>query len=183
MYVKETKRVPTLIDTSENLILRPLTWEDLPLTLQWRNIPWVRSGFFNDREITREEHETFYASYLKQDNEQMWIIQWCGEPIGQIGLVDIDFYLRSAEYGRLMIPHSAAINRNSKYLFIHGGIAKLTLDLVLDYAFKFLKLKSVVGFIKNNNISSLRLAYRCGFYVPGSDDIKTKVRIDDVNWY
>jgi len=84
------------------LVIRAMKKSDLPLLLEWRNAN--RNAFFDDREITPEEHEKWYQS-RKECDDYMFIIHNGDTTIGCIGIRllngawDIYNVIRGSEFG------------------------------------------------------------------------------------
>jgi RimJ/RimL family protein N-acetyltransferase len=156
-----TKRLfSTIRETSTTL--RPLTEDDLPLTLAWRNADCNRVWFSHPGCISWEEHSAWFARYQERDNDYVWVIEH-GEPsrpIGQLSLYNVDWQERRAEYGRLLIGD----------LSVRGkGLATLATRMCLQHATGAMGLHEVYCFIKVDNVTSRRACAAAGFFDATSD--------------
>lgn len=146
---------PTARLTGPRVVLRPLERRDLPLTREWRNEN--RAWFFDDRVITDDMHQAWFAGYLQRSNDIVFVIHRSGDdehPVGQIALYDIEQTAGTAECGRLIIgPRDAR----------GAGFASEAIRLVADWAFGTLGLSEVVAHVRDTNMASLRAFVHAGF--------------------
>ena len=141
--------------------LRPLTRDDLPLTLAWRNHDGIRKWFFRDNKLTMLQHTGWFESYLERDNDFVFVIEETAElrrPVGQVALYQIDWVARRAEYGRLIIGDQAARGR---------GIAQQATRLLLDYGVQTLGLDEIYLEVFAHNVPALAVYRSCGFIITG----------------
>jgi diamine N-acetyltransferase len=137
--------------------LRPLEEEDLPQTLSWRNATRIRKMFINSNVIEFDNHKSWYDLYKNRDNDFLFVIQEIAElkrNIGQIGIYDIDFLNRSAEYGRLLIGDEEALKR---------GYAEEASEMLLRYCDTELQLTQVFLEVKTENHNAHSLYKKLGF--------------------
>ena len=95
----------------------------------------VREGFIEQNIISKENHE----AYMKKNSGFFWICVDKGEPIGYIGIIDLD--IRIATHP----------NYQGK------GVASFMLNEVMKISPK------AVAKVKIDNHASLRLFEKCGF--------------------
>jgi UDP-4-amino-4,6-dideoxy-N-acetyl-beta-L-altrosamine N-acetyltransferase len=135
---------------TENLLIRSMTEDDLPMVLAWRNHPEVRRYMFTQHEISFAEHTQWFMRVVQDNTRRLLIVQEQGSPIGYVqfsnvepgGVADWGFYARPA----------AAKGTGSKL----GASA-------LDHAFGQLKLHKVCGQAIDTNQASIRFHERLGF--------------------
>ncbi len=70
--------------------LRPLTVDDGPRVLAWRNSEVVAPFMYGDHRITPEEHELWLRNALALTDRRYWIIQLEDAPVGLVNIVRID---------------------------------------------------------------------------------------------
>lgn len=88
----------------ERVRLRLLERSDLDFVARWRNEPRIASQFFGCWPFAISEQEAWYAGYVKDATQRMWIVETVqSQAIGTLALVDIDHRNQSAELGRVLI--------------------------------------------------------------------------------
>lgn len=70
--------------------LRLLEASDAAQVLEWRNNPAVAQWMYTDHTITPEEHAGWIERVLTDDRYRYWIMLVGDEPVGLVGLYDID---------------------------------------------------------------------------------------------
>lgn len=140
--------------------LRPLTDDDVPLLMRWFNDPDVRHWLYAS-ERAAETLESQRERFEEQRHDDSWV-EWCietsdGEPIGCVGLVSIDAAHRDAEL----------------YIFIGErehwchGYGTDAVGRVLKYAFAELGLRRVELTSDGDNLRGIRCFEKCGFVREG----------------
>jgi len=135
---------------AENVQIRSMVVDDLPMVLVWRNHPDVRRFMITQHEITLEEHTRWFMRVMQDNTRRLLIVQEQGSPIGYVqfsnvalgGVADWGFYAR---------PDSAK-----------GAGRKLGTS-ALDHAFSHLKLHKVCGQAIDINQASIHFHERLGF--------------------
>lgn len=143
--------------------------------VKWRNDNL--QYFFSDEPVSLENHLDWYERIRQDASQRFFVIEALVEdksmasrrqngeivrfnnfaPIGTIGLQNIDFHHRRAEYGRFLIAEE---HRGKDY----GRDALLTL---LHFAFTTLGLHKVYGEILTRNAGALELCETLGFHRAG----------------
>lgn len=80
-------------------MLRPITEDDLPVILHWRNHPDVRRVMFTDHEITPAEHRAWWKRVKADPKMQLYLFSHNGEPAGMVQYFDIDNGSRTCHWG------------------------------------------------------------------------------------
>jgi diamine N-acetyltransferase len=145
----------------DRIFLRPLTFEDLPMTLAWRNQDSMRIWFINSDTITPEQHREWFNAYQTKNNDFVFIIeerQIYNRSIGQISLYNIDWERKKAEFGRLMI---ADLEMRGK------GLAKEATELLVQFAGNKLEIKEIYLDVFENNLPAIAVYQSCGFIKTG----------------
>lgn len=135
---------------TENLLIRSMIEDDLPMVLTWRNHLEVRRYMFTQHEISLAEHAQWFMRAVQDNARRLLIVQEQGSPIGFVqfsnvepgGVADWGFYAR---------PEAAK-----------GTGSKLG-ESALDHAFGQLKLHKVCGQTIDTNQASIRFHERLGF--------------------
>lgn len=138
-----------------DILLRPITEEDIEAIRLWRNREEVRSQFVYDQIISREAQEQWYRSYLDKEDDIVWMAvdAASGEKLGTVSLYDIDAEMHGAEVGRLIVPKE---NRRR-------GLGKLLLALAIRYAFEKLGSRTIRLSIFYDNLASMKINLALGF--------------------
>ena len=144
-----------------NVIIRPLIEEDAYTSVKWRN----------DVEVFKYTGNT-YNSLITLDSELEWIkrIMQNSDEYRCAILVD-DIYV-----GNIYLTDIT--NESAFYHIFIGdkrywgkGVAYHASKLILDYAFKELKLSKVYLDVRTKNIKAIKLYKRLGFKIVESHDV------------
>ena len=136
-----------------DIVLRPLQESDLDFleSIENNKENWQ---FGSERKHFNREELFDYIANAKTDiklaKQYRFVIDLNSVPIGFIDL--FDYTLTSAGVGVI-------ISKNYR----NKGFAKEALNLISDYAFKFLNLKKIHCSIKKDNLFSNQLFTSCGF--------------------
>lgn len=147
--------------SGERVRLRLLEERDLPDTLRWRNRDHIRRWFIYSRKLKEEQHREWFLKYAERDDDFLFIIERAGDPVGQVGLYNIDRDRREAEYGRLIIGEDDA--RRS-------GCAREATLLLTAWGFEDLGLDRIYLVVKKDNAAALALYRSLGFDRVGEDE-------------
>ncbi|MBR5115749.1 MAG: GNAT family N-acetyltransferase [Lachnospiraceae bacterium] len=136
--------------------LRPMTAEDTPLIVRWRNNPRVRSNFVYRETFTPEIHERWIREHIEgaQDVVQ-WIILLADRPVGSVYFRDIERESGRAEYGIFLGEDDA----------VGCGVGNQAIDLALACAEGELNLKHIVLRVFTDNEPAIRSYEHAGFRV------------------
>lgn len=135
------------------LKLRMLEFEDLPMTLAWRNRDDVRVWFKTSEIIDKDQHLNWFKQYVDKPNDYVFIVIADGKPVGQVAIYDISPETRAAEVGRFI----AAPGETGK------GYMRAAITALLDVARNQLGLLSVNLQVLAHNERAIRLYQRLGF--------------------
>ena len=158
-----TKRFIRPFETGQ-IGLRLLASEDLPTTLAWRNQDRVRKHFISSRSLTPEEHRSWFESYASKDDDFVFLFSDAHElsrPVGQISLYRIDWARKTAEFGRLIVGEDQAL---------HKGLARATTQLILNLAFDYFKLQSIILDVFESNDAAMAIYRAVGFTISSVRD-------------
>jgi RimJ/RimL family protein N-acetyltransferase len=115
--------------------LRPADASDIGTLFQWRNDPWIVSVSTSGREVTWEEHTSWFASVLDQSHHLLFIIQTDeGTPAGSLRLdrkgadAIISIYLMQPYTGMGLGPR--AIDLGSRRAFEHWPMLERVIALI-----------------------------------------------------
>ena len=113
--------------------LRDLTPDDSDRLLAWRNLAEVARWMYSDHEISRAEHDRWFAGIAGDATRKYWIIELDGEPVGLANLADISPVNRKASWAYYLA--SPAVRGK--------GVGAFVEVFVLDHAFRDLALNKL----------------------------------------
>jgi RimJ/RimL family protein N-acetyltransferase len=138
------------------VVLRPLTVADAELTLRWRLGQRAR---LMQRGAQTVEAQTNWIIRSEQAGELNFIMEYRGEPVGMIALLDLKQIHKNAQMGRLLIGEPEKVG-NAPVAF--------EADLLLcDYAFDTLGLHKIYGDVLEDNVAMLRTRLYLGYKKDG----------------
>lgn len=143
----------------EKVVLRPITLEDTPLIIKWRNTPSVQQNFIFRQPFTREMHEGWMKTKVATGQVIQYIIETVEDhrPIGSVYLRDIDLANNCAEYG-IFIGEEDARNQ---------GIGTETARLFVKYGFEVLGLHRIYLRLISGNAPAYHAYQKAGFVQEG----------------
>lgn len=143
----------------EIVVLRPITMEDTPLIVKWRNNPAVREWFVFRETFSEEMHRTWMNTKALSGEVVQYIIELreTGMPVGSVYLRDINPKYRSAEYG-IFIGEDSARGK---------GIGSETAKLFVQNMFKTLNLHKISLRVFEDNVRAIKSYQHAGFQLEG----------------
>ena len=138
---------------TNEVTIRPITYDDTENIVRWRNSEYVNSRFIDRRMFTKESHEAWLKNYVETGKVAQFIILLNGEPVGSVYLRDIDLNKKEAEYG-IFIGEESARGK---------GVGTKSAKLILKYAFEELGLKKIFLRVLKNNPGAVRSYEKAGF--------------------
>jgi len=135
---------------TENVQIRRMVEDDLPMVLSWRNHPEVRCFMFTQHEISLAEHTQWFMRVNQDNTRHLLIVQEQGNPIGYVQFSNV-VPGGASDWGFYACPEAAK-----------GSGRKLGVS-ALNYAFGQLKLHKVCGQAIDINQVSIRFHERLGF--------------------
>jgi len=148
---------------SETIALRALEPEDLEFLYQWENDMQLWSVGTTTTPYSRFALKKYIESqedlYTSKQLRMMISLKAEKRVIGTLDMFDFDPYHNRAGMGMLIIP-----DYRSK------GLGFQALELFIQYAFNFLKLKQLYCNIAEDNESCLALFQKRGFQISGKLD-------------
>ena len=147
------------VDWHDTIRIRNLRATDLSFTLKWRNES--RRAFFDMDEITMKEHREWFRKHECKDSEHVFLIEYDGEPVGQMAIYDI--VGTDAEFGRLVLDKDHQ----------HCGIAHRAVRLLLANLYDFtLRLT-----VKRESARAIKLFEDCGFRRDNEGSVRNILRM------
>lgn len=146
----------------ERIRLKPLEKEDIESLRLLRN--QEKEYFATHQEITKENQEAWFESYLKKEDDIMFKIVKKDNPqefIGAIALYDIDWKNKTSECGRTVVDKKKAPEK---------GIGMEATKAVCLFGFEVLKLERIIGEVLKSNERIIKVDQRAGFYIIGEQE-------------
>ncbi len=143
---------------SKEIILTPLTENDLELVRGWRNSEEVSKYMYTDDVITPEQQEKWYKNSVKNNEScKYWIIENNGQKIGLASINNIDLKNKKCSWAFYL----GETNLKG------GGIGSIVEYKVIEYVFNELKLNKLCCEVFDFNKPVLKLHKKFGFIEEG----------------
>lgn len=126
------------------LKLRKVNKEDCKILFDWTNDPAVRENAFNTEPVKWKEHQKWFATKLKNENDQIFLLVKDGVPVGQIR------FEKEEDYWKL----SYSIANEHRGQGLGKELVKLGLEEVQG---------KVRAWVKKDNPASLKVFEGIGF--------------------
>lgn len=141
----------------DDVRIRKFRLEDIPMKIRWVNDPANNEYLHYDLPLEYEKTVAWFERTKDRTDRFDAVIEFCGEPVGLCGLLNIDQKNRKAE--EYMLVGNTSYKRK--------GIAEKAGTLCALYCFDTLKLNRLYAFIEVGNNASLGLYKKRGFQVEG----------------
>lgn len=140
---------------SDHIYLRPMEIADTDKIVSWRNKDIVRNHFIFQDSFTREGHLNWIRTQIDPGHVVQFIIceKAVNRDVGSVYLRDIDREKRCAEYG-VFIGEEDALGK---------GYGTQAANLILNYAFEVLGLRSIFLRVFADNIRARKSYEKAGF--------------------
>lgn len=140
----------------DGILVREFRLEDVAKKVEWINNPDNNEYLHYNLPLSIEGTTQWFVN-KDNSNRIDCIIEYDGMPVGVIGLLQIDDVNKKAEF--YITIGSAEFKRK--------GIATTATRLIVDYAFRELKLKKVYLNVDEKNENACRLYEKVGFKCEG----------------
>lgn len=155
---------------NDALKLNPLEKRDLEFIRRLRNEN--RQHFLDSNYISKQDQQRWYKSYLLSNDDQMFILENKGIPIGCGALYNIDIDKKKAEVGRFVIDEC---RRGKGY----GGIL---ISLIEEMALLKFEIKELYLEVLTANIPAISLYKRMGYKKVGRQSESVFIMIKKFNY-
>lgn len=146
----------------ERVRLRPPERDDLPRFVAWLNDPEVQTGLLLYLPLSLEDEKQWFDSLMSRPKEERPMViearqgeEWL--PIGNCGVHNIDWRIRSAEVG-IFIGEKSLWNQ---------GYGAEVMRLLLRHGFNTLNLNRIALDVYENNPRAVRSYEKAGFVHEG----------------
>jgi len=142
-----------------NISYRKLTLDDLPYRMKWLNDPEVFRYLGHQVRMGTDLsfHKQWFDEYLKDDSREIFMILADEQPIGQVGLLDINKLDNNA---CLYVAIGETEYRGK-------GIGQRAVKYILEYGFKKLGFHKIWLDVHARNEKAISCYKKCGFVVEG----------------
>lgn len=135
--------------------LRPATFEDESLLLEWRNDPQARANSFYTGEVTPDGHHAWLKRILHDSEVHLYIAEIEGIPVGQ-GRIERAWKAYSKKMDSAAIGYSIDVNERGK------GYGKQLVEKLVNLARNTHGFGLVMCRIKRGNMCSVKVAIQAG---------------------
>ena len=137
-------------------MLRTIENDELELMLSWRNAPTVRANMYTRQEITSDEHHAWWERTKLREDQQYFMYENDGIPLGIIGFTQIDMASVNCSWAFYAAPEAPR------------GTGSQMEFLALDHVFNTLKLHKLHCEVLAFNTAVVKLHNKFGFQVEGT---------------
>lgn len=136
-----------------DIVLKPLSSEDLEQVRAWRNSEEVSSYMYSDEKISEEQQIKWFEKIKQSTNSKYWIIQYDEKNLGLVSITDINNNLKSCFWAFYLGDQSVR----------GAGIGGKVEYNILKYVFEELKLNKLrcEVFVFNDNV--IKMHEKFGF--------------------
>ncbi|MGU3363126.1 GNAT family N-acetyltransferase [Methylobacterium sp. M6A4_1b] len=148
--------------------LVPLDFEHTNEVVEWRNDPYIAAWFLTQHRFDKAGHESWLARTHSTNTDFNWVIrESSGCLIGMVGIYNVEWEYKRAEFGRLLIGSQQARGK---------GMAREATKLALNAA-KIGGLNEIYLVVKSSNISAYSIYSSVGFIQERVENELTTMRI------
>lgn len=136
-----------------DIVLTPLTKEDIELVRIWRNSPEVAQYMYTENEISVEQQKAWFERIKDDNTSKYWIIEYDNQKIGLASLTGISNTLSSCYWAFYLgtdVPRGGGIGSKIEYN-------------ILEYVFNELKLNKLRCEVMNFNDKVISMHEKFGF--------------------
>lgn len=144
------------------IYLRPITLEDGPLIVRWRNTPSVSAHCMNQNSITIESNIKFYKDYVESGQYQQYIVERIDEDFGVSSYPIATVYLKDIDKNNKRCELCIFTSDDQEWNTESQAIA---IKLLLDKAFTELGMHKVYSYVFYKFLDEAALLNRAGFTI------------------
>lgn len=138
-----------------NVVLRPITIDDTPNIVKWRNSIDVKKNLFTQNDITEEQHLKYFYDFIETKKVYQFIVVVDGVDCGTTFLKNFDRINKRAEFG-IFIGNPS---------FRGKGIGSIATSKTIEIGFKELLLDSIYLTVFSDNSSAIKSYEKAGFKI------------------
>ncbi|MFD2046676.1 UDP-4-amino-4,6-dideoxy-N-acetyl-beta-L-altrosamine N-acetyltransferase [Ornithinibacillus salinisoli] len=155
----------------EDFQLKPISYDELNIILQWRNSKRVRSLMYTDHQIDWEEHYQWFNKINKDPKKMVFVLYDKNKSLGIVSFSNINKDHSRCEWGFYIGDETAP-----------KGSGTIMGILALDKIFNEVGLNKVCSQVFQDNTKSLGYHQKLGFEIEGKliDHVQKNNRFIDV---
>lgn len=142
------------------IYLRPITIDDGPNIIRWRNTYKVRNHSFDKRIITLESNAKFYDEYVKTGRYKQYIAERIDEDFGVSSYPIATVYLKDFDDGNHRCELCVFTSDDAEW---NNESQSIAIKLLLDKAFYEYGMHKVFTHVFTSNIDEISLMKNSGF--------------------
>jgi UDP-2,4-diacetamido-2,4,6-trideoxy-beta-L-altropyranose hydrolase len=144
--------VQSFMELAKDITVRKANADDVQLYFDWANDPQVRANSFQTSDITWSEHESWFRCVLNNSANTLYLYSIGEKPASQMRLK--------------LDGNTATINYSVSTDFRGQGLGTwLLMHIALKTRIELPEVKTLIGWVKKNNIPSLRAFEKAGYSV------------------
>lgn len=141
------------------IYLRPITLEDGPIIVKWRNTTDVSSHCFDKTQITVESNAAFYKSYIESGKYKQYIVERIDEDFGVSSYAIATVYLKDFDRVNHRCELCIFTSDDQEWNTESQSIA---IKMLLDKAFSEFGMHKVYTYVFADNKDEVALMKRAG---------------------
>ena len=170
--------------------LRPITLEDGPTIIKWRNTPSVSEHCLNQKPITVESNEAFFHKHVETGHYQQFVVERIDEdfgvasyPIATVYLKDIDRTNRRCELC-IFTSDDQEWNTESQSIAVKQLLQKAFDELSMHkvYSYAFYKFLNEAELLKRAGFSTEAILKEEAVNANGEFEDIVRFAITDKDW-
>lgn len=144
----------------KRVLLRAIEDNDISSIVDWRNDPEIYKFFYEHEPLSLTAQKIWLEKHMSHQDERMWIIEVIdsSSAVGTVGLVDIDWRNRKAEWGRFFIGSP---------LYYGKGYGSEVEAIILRYFFDHMNMNRLQCTVFTDNTNVIDLHNKFGFKQEG----------------
>lgn len=136
-----------------DIVLTPITVDDLEMVRNWRNSPEVSKYMYTENYITAEEQQSWFSRISNNSNCEYFVISYKGQKIGLASLTEISKTFDSCFWAFYLGDQKVR----------GGGIGSKIEYNILHYVFDILKLNKLRCEVLVDNTTVITMHQKFGF--------------------
>ena len=144
------------------IYLRPITLEDGPIIIKWRNSPNVSKNCFDKRKITLESNRQFFMNYVETGKYIQYIVERIDEDFGVSSYPIATVYLKDFDRTNLRCELCIFTSDDGEW---NTESQEIAIRMLLEKAFNDFGLHKVYSFVFADNLAEVALLEKCGLRI------------------
>lgn len=146
------------------IYLRPVTLQDGPTIVKWRNTPSVSAHCLNQQPITLESNEKFFHENIETGKYQQYIVERVEEEFGLVSYPIATVYLKDIDYNNRRCELCIFTSNDEEW---NSESQSIAIKMLLDKAFSEVGMHKVYSYAFYSFLNEANLLKRAGFTIEG----------------